>query len=69
MINSIFLDGNTLVESMNIMYYLEERFPDTHRLLPVDRLLKARVREISEVKSISFDSFLLNFNNYLTIFI
>jgi len=42
-------DGEYLAESMAIAEYLEERFPDNPcKLLPIDLIQRARVREICE---------------------
>ncbi|XP_046658360.1 probable maleylacetoacetate isomerase 2 [Homalodisca vitripennis] len=42
------IDGNTLIESLSIMYYLEETRPQ-RPLLPQDVVKRAKVREICEV--------------------
>ncbi|XP_056639198.1 probable maleylacetoacetate isomerase 2 isoform X2 [Diorhabda sublineata] len=45
---SLHIDGSTLIESLNIMQYLEETRP--HRpLMPNDCIKRAKVREICEV--------------------
>lgn len=41
-------DGKVLTQSMAIMEYLDELFPDTHRLLPESPEARARVRAISQ---------------------
>lgn len=42
-------DGHTLVESLNIMHYLEETRPNQRPLMPQDCFKRAKVREICEV--------------------
>ncbi|XP_055534425.1 probable maleylacetoacetate isomerase 2 [Wyeomyia smithii] len=42
------IDGNTIIESMAILHYLEETRPEIP-LLPQDKLQRAKVREICEV--------------------
>ncbi|KFB36951.1 AGAP002898-PB-like protein [Anopheles sinensis] len=43
------IDGHTLIESLSIMYYLEETRPQ-RPLMPQDVLKRAKVREICEVR-------------------
>jgi len=42
------IDGNTIIESLNILHYLEETRPQ-RPLMPQDVLKRAKVREICEV--------------------
>lgn len=48
---SLCIDGHTLVESLNIMHYLEETRPNQRPLMPQDCFKRAKVREICEVIS------------------
>lgn len=45
---ALHIDGATLVESLSIMYYLEETRPQ-RPLLPPDFIKRAKVREICEI--------------------
>ena len=38
-----------LVQSLPIIEYLEEKYPETYNLLPKDTLLRQRVRAMAEV--------------------
>jgi maleylacetoacetate isomerase len=42
-------DGRMLYQSMSIMEYLDEVFPDSPRLLPTDPFERARVRAIAQM--------------------
>jgi len=46
---TLIIDGQTLTQSMAILEYLEETRPQLNPLLPADPVLRARVRQISEV--------------------
>eukprot|EP01119_Soliformovum_irregulare_P001517 TRINITY_DN11217_c0_g1_i1.p1 TRINITY_DN11217_c0_g1~~TRINITY_DN11217_c0_g1_i1.p1 ORF type:complete len:211 (-),score=37.88 TRINITY_DN11217_c0_g1_i1:266-898(-) len=42
-------DGVVFTQSVSILEYLEERFPDTVRLLPQDPVSRAKVRELVNI--------------------
>lgn len=48
LVPTLHIDGLTLIESLNILNYLEETRPKIP-LLPKDRVKRARVRELSEI--------------------
>lgn len=45
---SLVHDGNVIAQSLAIMEYLDEAFPETPRLYPRDLVTKAQVRQFSE---------------------
>ncbi|OQV22846.1 Maleylacetoacetate isomerase [Hypsibius exemplaris] len=45
---ALLIDGHVITQSLAIMEYLEEKFPQ-HPILPQDTLQRARVREVSEI--------------------
>lgn len=45
----IFADGHIFIESIAIMHYLDEAYPNSYQLLPKDVIKRCKVREISEV--------------------
>ena len=47
-------NGVVVTQSMAILEFLEEFFPEKPRLLPTDPVQKAKVREICEVHSVCF---------------
>jgi len=46
---ALVMNGETITQSMAILEFLEESFPDKTKLLPNDRIQRAKVREICEV--------------------
>ena len=42
-------DGNVITQSLAIMEFLEDYYPEKQRLLPKEAIGKAKVREISEI--------------------
>ena len=48
MVPCLFIDGHYMAESLAIAEYLEERFPETRKLLPKDLILRQKVRRVSE---------------------
>eukprot|EP01094_Clydonella_sp_ATCC50884_P019603 TRINITY_DN3877_c0_g1_i1.p1 TRINITY_DN3877_c0_g1~~TRINITY_DN3877_c0_g1_i1.p1 ORF type:complete len:230 (-),score=81.88 TRINITY_DN3877_c0_g1_i1:640-1284(-) len=49
LVPSLAIDGLVLTQSLAIIEYLEERFPDAPRLLPADAAGRARVRGLAEI--------------------
>lgn len=45
---SLVINGQTISQSMAIIEYLDEVFPNTHKLFPTDPYKKAKVRQVCE---------------------